>query len=893
MFEKNFEWKIYLLFLVPAVAMLYLSYYFVSDRYQDVQDAKRMQFSAHLINASAKMVHEIQKERGFGAGYLASKGANRSLYLNQLPQTDKSYKSLLEQLHSLKHFPQQLFTQGSFKSFMQHYQSIETVRIKIQHLDISFEKELEYYSRLNDYLLESIYSLSSIFCTVEQSYMTIYHIQKLKEYMGLERAYVYNAILSKNYSPTRLQKIRYLIQNEEKELRKFINSASIEMMLAFDKHIKKDTNSKLIELQKAFFAKQLRPEDASHWFAVITRQIDEYEAFSDLLLKDYLNTTQKIYNKAIQALLSTFILWILSIVAFFVILFILNRLIKKEHILLEDLKIASFTFEAQQPIAITDADGHILRVNNAFCQTTGYTKEEVLGKNLRTFGTLDQDSRFYDQIWEEIEAKGHWNGETFNRRKDGKIVIEKLSISAIRSQNGNIEYLIATYVDVSALKQAQQEAYFQATHDHLTELPNRALMIDKLKDEFIRAKRHNYLDAFMFIDLDGFKDVNDTYGHKVGDQLLIEVAKRLQNSVRQEDFIARISGDEFAAIIQNLSSNENFAAQTVKLLAERIVHDLSQPYYLYEHVIHISASIGIKLFPDGIRDINEIITSADTAMYKAKEEGKNRFVFFNKNIELSIRELALFEEELKNAFEHEQFVFYLQPKVHNSLDEIKSAEMLVRWDHPHKGVLPPSQFLKMVHSLKLDRKLSLLAVEKACLFLHKHRNFYSGNISININAGDLASKEFISEIKKRIEHYRLDPSRIELEILENELIEDFEKVIANMQELQRFGSVFAIDDFGTGYSSIGYLQKLPVEMLKVDRSFVAEIDKTENQALLQMVLELAKTFNLELVVEGIETKEQLQILQNMGVREFQGFYFSKPLSQEQFIALIKKQLKIF
>ena len=410
--------------------------------------------------------------------------------------------------------------------------------------------------------------------------------------------------------------------------------------------------------------------------------------------------------------------------------------------------------------------------------------------------------------------------------------------------------------------------------------------MQRLNEEFVKARRHDFLHAFLFIDLDEFKIINDNYGHDIGDKLLIDVSKRLKSILREEDIVARISGDEFAIVILNIDKSEAEAAKDIKEICTKVINTLNTPFIIKEYNLNISASIGIKLFPDNEKNIDDVIIHADTAMYQAKDQGKNQFVFFDKEIELELKHFQLLEEELNHAYKNDEFEFFYQPKVDVNAEKIVGAEALVRWQHPQKGLLFPCSFLKVASEIGMIPKITNLALHSACKFIKENKDIFSGAISINIDSNELLYSNFEQNIISVIKSYDIDPKQIELEITESELIKDFQTAIVMIKKLQEFGIKFAIDDFGTGYSSITYLQKLPVNSLKIDRSFLQNISDTSNKEIVKMIINMAKTFNMCSVVEGIEDQNQLDFIRKIGANQYQGFLFSKAIDEKSFIELI-------
>ena len=581
------------------------------------------------------------------------------------------------------------------------------------------------------------------------------------------------------------------------------------------------------------------------------------------------------------------LLWILSVLSFFLLLYKLKKLLKNEKRLTAELRIFSSSFDAHEAMAITDPNSTVLRVNEAFVHTTGYAEDEIIGKKISILKSSRYSKTFYTQMWKKIQGVGHWKGEIYNKRKNGEIYLERLSISAIRDEQGTITHYVARFLDISEFKKAENLALSRTNFDFLTGLPDRKSMMTKLQEEYARAKRHNFYSAFLFIDLDNFKKVNDYFGHAVGDALLQEVSSRLSHKIREEDYVARISGDEFCIILTEMGHSRERVGFGLGKICQNIIDNISAPYFINEHRVSIGASIGIKIFPDREGGVNEVITHADAAMYKAKHGGKNRYLFYDGEIERKINESEKLENEIAKAIEDEAFLFYFHPKIDISSNKIAGAELLTRWQHPSKGLLGSEVFMHSIKETKMILIITINTLKKACQFIHAHRKSFSGTFSFNVPARLLSMPDFIELAENTIISYDISPSQIEFEILENEMIEDFHNIVANIQELKALGIKFSIGDFGVEYSSIGYLKKLPIDSIKIDKQFVLGMSDSASRELIKLIINISKVFGLLVIVEGIDSEEHLQLISESGADQYQGDYFSRPLCEQDFIASLE------
>jgi diguanylate cyclase (GGDEF)-like protein/PAS domain S-box-containing protein len=886
--------KILIIFSIPAIALVYFSFSFVELKYKKIDESSMYKLTAKITDTMSKLVHNIQIERGLSAGYIVAKDTQKykNQLLSQYKKTDESFKNFLTFLELKSHAKDMIVDKLGYintplvKKVLLRLKYKDNIRKNVLNHSITFDKEIEYYTNLNTNLLKSIKSFIILLKKQNNDNNALSKLQELKEYAGLERAYIYHQLLLKKFDDKSFQKIKELQIKQDTDQEAFILEASIESLQIYNNNLNLSTEFTLMQLRKKYEQKQLSSKDADFWFNTTTQRIDDLEKISSEILKKYIHISNQVHNKAINSLYITAVLWILSIISLAILSYILKNLIQNEESLIEELRISAYTFDSHEAMTITDVNGTIIKVNDAFTRITGYSREEVIGKNPRVLKSMKHDDEFYKEMWRQLHTVGKWSDDIYNKRKNGEIYLERLSITAIKDEKDITTHYIAQFLDISDVKKAQEIAQHQADHDFLTGLLNRKALIQRLNEEFVKARRHNFLHAFLFLDLDEFKNVNDTYGHNTGDKLLVEISNRLKQLLREEDILARISGDEFAIIILNIDENEAEAAKDISKLATKIIDALNQVFILGEYKIKIGASIGIKLFPDAEKDVASVIIHADTAMYQAKAQGKNQFVFFNKETELKLRHFKLLEEELIQAYKNNEFKFYYQPKIDVKTSKLVGAESLIRWQHPQKGLLSPDSFMDVLIDIGMLHKITLLALNDACLFLKDLKESPLQNISLNINSIEILNDAFEDNIIKTIQKHNIDASKIELEITENELIKDFDTTILKINKLKKFGIRFAIDDFGSGYSSITYLQKLPVNSIKIDKSFLINLSDTSNQEILKMIIDMASIFGMSSVVEGIETKEQLEIIKKYNADLYQGFLFSKALDEDEFKKLL-------
>jgi diguanylate cyclase (GGDEF)-like protein/PAS domain S-box-containing protein len=551
-----------------------------------------------------------------------------------------------------------------------------------------------------------------------------------------------------------------------------------------------------------------------------------------------------------------------------------------------DLRIAASAFESQEGMMITDAQTKILRVNLAFTQSTGYAAEEVVGHTPRMLQSGRHDADFYRSMWDSIQRTGGWQGEIWDRRKDGEIYPKWLTISSVKGEDGVVTNYIGTHHDITERKRAEEKIAELAFFDPLTRLPNRTLLMDRLKQTMTASNRAGTFGALLFIDLDQFKTLNDTLGHGQGDLLLQQVANRLNACVRGGDTVARLGGDEFVVVLENLSENSDDAATQTKALGEKIHSSLGQIYQLGTVEHRITASIGATLFLGQETAVDELLKQADLAMYKAKETGRNALRFFDPAMQSIVLERASLEKNLRRALHEQQFVLHYQPQVEGENMQVIGAEALIRWAHPQRGLMPPTYFIPLAEETGLILPIGHWVLETACRQLArwaKQPALAHLSLAVNISANQLHEDDFVCQVESVLASTGADPKRLKLELTESLLVTEVEEAIKKMAALKAMGVGFSLDDFGTGYSSLSYLKRLPLDQLKIDRSFVEHILIDSNDAAIaKMVIALAESLSLSVVAEGVELESQRVFLAKLGCNSYQGYLFSRPLALKEF-----------
>jgi len=559
------------------------------------------------------------------------------------------------------------------------------------------------------------------------------------------------------------------------------------------------------------------------------------------------------------------------------------------------LRVAAAAFESQQGMLISDANNVILRVNQSFLAMTGYALEEVVGRTPSMFASGRHDQAYYAAMWDAINRSGSWQGEIWDRRKDGEVYPKWLSITAVKDSADRVTHYVATQSDITERKSAEAQIRNLAFYDPLTLLPNRRLLADRLQHALSTSARNGREGALLFIDLDHFKVLNDTLGHDKGDLLLQEVARRIAACVREGDTVARLGGDEFVVMLENLSHDDREAAAQAETIAEKILAALKQPFDLNGKEYCSGASIGITLLVAQENSSDELMKRADLAMYQAKASGRNAVRFFDPSMQAEVSARAALEADLREGLQRQQLVLHYQPQLDGS-GRVTGAEALVRWQHPQRGLVPPNAFIPLAEETGLIvplgswvletacRQLALWATDPACASL---------SIAVNLSAGQLHQDDFVEQVLAVLERSGAPACRLKLELTESQLLNDIEACIAKMNRLRGYGVCFSMDDFGTGYSSLAYLKRLPLEQLKIDQSFVRDVLTDPNDAAIaRTVVALGHALGLAVIAEGVETEAQRDFLARQGCHAYQGYLFSRPLPIHEFDAYLRDRMPV-
>ena len=541
----------------------------------------------------------------------------------------------------------------------------------------------------------------------------------------------------------------------------------------------------------------------------------------------------------------------------------------------DQLRLNATVFETTtEGIVVTDAETRIKTVNPAFTRITGYTSAEAVGRKTDMLSSGRHDKAFYEAMWHSLQAKGYWSGEIWNRRKDGSVFPEWLSVAAISETGGVVTEYVAVFSDITRRKMDEEQIRRQANFDALTGLPNRALLVDRLERAINSATRENWSVALLFIDLDRFKVVNDTLGHVIGDELLQKVAERLRDCVRQTDTVARFGGDEFVVVLEDIKQADDAAE-----ISKKIIHSLDREFELAGRSVYIGASIGISLYPEDAEDADTMLRNADMAMYRAKDSGRNSYQFFTLSMNAQVHQRMELERDLRLAMERGELSLRYQPIMRISDDSMPAVEALLCWQHPQRGIVSTPSFIPLAEDTGLIGPIGRWVLQEACRQAARWREGgLDVRMHVNLSSRQLSQGLSVEEIEATLRQTKLPAANLELEITEGLMLEGEESTLEWLRQVRELGVGLAVDDFGTGYSSLSYLKRFPMDTLKIDRAFIKGIPEDQDDAsLVRAIMAMAESLGLEVVAEGVETPEQLSFLSNLGCGQVQGYLYSRPV----------------
>lgn len=562
----------------------------------------------------------------------------------------------------------------------------------------------------------------------------------------------------------------------------------------------------------------------------------------------------------------------------------ISRQFQSEQRIMLLAKVFEYSIEG---IMITDARNHIIEVNRAFSEITLYSAEEAIGQTPHMLFSGWHDADFYKKMWDGINNRGVWQGEVTDRRKNGETFVQWVTICSVRDATGSATNYIGIFNDITSKKESEKKIHQLAYYDHLTTLPNRSLFYDRVAQAIRMATREGGKLGILFIDLDNFKHINDTHGHLIGDRFLIKVADILRSCVRDEDTVARLGGDEFVLLLEGLSDSQGASA-----VAKNILSHLVGAVSVDGHELSSGASIGISIFPEDGNKLDELIKRADSAMYNAKEGGKNDYRFFTADMNEKVIQRLRIETDLRRAIDSNQFCLHYQPKKRMGSTVVAGVEGLLRWQHPELGLLEPAYFLSVAEESGLINQIGQIVfatgMRQAMIWQQQGMEV---TVALNLSARQLRQRHFVEDVEALLIETGCDPALLELELTESAILDNPDMAIAILGKLRKRGFKISLDDFGTGYSSLSYLKQLPIDKVKIDRSFVSELpEDQESVVLVEAIIALTHKMRLAVIAEGVENEQQLHFLEAQGCEEIQGYYYSRPLSAEKLEQFCQAQI---
>lgn len=940
--------KLSLFFAIPLITIIIFSFTSAQEKYQKLQNANFVISSVNVISVFNELIFGLQKERGLTAGTFIN-NKDKEEYDKFLILLEAQYKSndeLISNVEVKNKKLQTFFTPSLQKKWLAISSSLSGLsRVRNLKSQNIITEPFEEYSVIIASIINFIESTHTLIDNSELSNLasSFISLQWMKEHAGLERGTLNKALVSGQLSSTELKNIFSDIVGQQAAYKRYKNTANDDYQ-SLPPPYSFETDNGIDQYRRVFFTNAIQSFTeqsndllnsnndltAGQWWRTSSQRIDAIHNNSQKIVSGMLSRSEKIAQNARISLFAHSAL-ALSTIIICIILGIkirsrlvgeishiakamrkntttsssnhfireqgndeitdmvraFNQLIHQRAESEESLQLAAQVFkEAHEGILITDLNSNIVDVNPTFCEITGYSRDEVLGNKPNMLSSGKQSPLFYENLWSTLLTQGFWHGEIWNRRKNGELYPEILTITALKNGNNETTHYVAIFTDISEIKNQQKQLEVLAYYDPLTHLPNRTLFADRFSMAVLQCKRHNSLLAVCFLDLDDFKPVNDKYGHKIGDELLIAVSERITSTLRESDSISRQGGDEFILLLGDVYSQ----LQVEKLL-DRLLFYISQPYKIEGKALQITATAGVTIYPSDDSDIDTLIRHADQSMYKAKLEGKRGYSFYNleEDQKTIIKHHHL--QEITEAISKDQFELYYQPKVNMVTGQVYGAEALIRWNKPGIGIIPPLEFLPLIEGTNLDIDIGEwvinTALKQADTWL---RQGLSLEISINISAHHLLSDSFVLQLEDALNrHSSFDPEQLQIEVLESFVLSDVTKIAKIMKKCRRkLGINFALDDFGTGYSTLSHLRNLPADTIKIDQSFVRNmLINNDDYSIIDGVIGLANSFGRHIIAEGVETNDHGLMLIMMGCRDAQGYFIAKPMPSTELSGWIK------
>ena len=874
------------LLIAFLVALSFFAMRSLIERFDSLDNAAQLRSWTNTSSAVSLFIHEVQRERGLSSGYLASGGKNFSDVLTaQLKQTDLSLGALRPKIDGLK------MSHSTRQQLQADFAELPNLRVRTQEQKISRDYTVERYTHIIDLLFEIQLSTfgHGIESSIFRQQMAFIALMQAKEEAGQERALLSAMLSDRNFSAGRMDKLQSIKSFEQARTAHFSSLAEPDLMASFallqeqpyiqsaDRIRQKVRAAGMFEATHGggmLETAQLKLPRAEEWFALSSAKIDAMKAMEDVLSQSVGDSARQLEARARQELL---ISTMLAVLAFVLAAILLGQLQRGQRVTKHQLNLADAVFNnSVESILVTDTAGRIIEVNPAFSRTTGYSREEVIGQHSRLLRSGRHDRTFFVAMQSALDSQGNWQGEIWNRRKNGEIYPALLSIAAVNDEKGQISNYTGMIFDLNQHQQVEALIAQLRTFDGLTGLPNRESWLSALDQAVANGQRNNGQFAVLELDLDRFKIINDSLGHAIGDKVLIESAERIKSCMRRHDIVARPSGNRFSVLLY-----ETAKPQDIGIICEKLITAFSRPFELNEVSAHITASIGVAIYPADGGDTKTVMMAAESALYSAKADGRSVYKYYAAAMNESGRQLFKLERMLRQALENNEFSVVYQPQISAGDECLVGVEALIRWKNPELGNISPVQFIPVAEETGLIVPIGEWVMRVACKQARQWQIDLGWDIpvAVNLSARQFRRNDLLASVQMALDESGLPSRLLELEITEGLLMTDPIGAIDIMRGLQCLGVTTALDDFGTGYSSLAYLKTFPLNRLKIDQAFVRDLpDNASDRAIANTVITLGLNLQMEVLAEGVETEAQRDFLAASGCQVFQGYFYAKPMS---------------
>ena len=878
--------------------LLALSFFAVRsliERTENLENAAQLRTWAATSSTISRFIHEVQRERGLASGYLASSGKSFSdAYKSQLGLTERA---LAELKPKLKQLPLENEARLQLQADLD---DLPELRAKTLALSLSRDYTVDRYSQLIDRLFNLQLNTfgrgfeSAIF----RQQMAFVAFMQAKEEAGQERALLSAMLSDKNFSAGRMDKLKTIKSFEAARTSFFSNMAEPQVVSAFiylqeqpyshsaERIRQKVRTAGLYEATTGVLPEEMQHKlpKAEEWFSLSSAKIDAMKTMEDALNSAVQNSTSELESRARTELLFSALLAVLACILAGVLV---RHLRRGQQVASRQLNLADAVFNnSVESILVTQPDGIIIEINPAFSRMTGYSREEVIGQHARLLRSGRHDQLFYEKLWHTISTAGNWQGEIWNRRKNGDIYPALLSIAAVHDEKGKISNYTGMIFDLSQHKRVDALLKQLSTFDGLTNLPNRDSWLAVLEQAVANGARNNSRFAVLELDLDRFKVINDSLGHTAGDKVLIESAERIKNCLRRNDIVARPSSNRFSVLLP-----DHAEPLDIGTICEKLMASFSLPFELEGGQTHLTVSIGAAIYPTDASDTKTLMMAAESALYSAKADGRNLYKYFALHMNESGRHLFRLERMLRNALSNNEFSVVYQPQIRASDESLVGVEALIRWRNPELGQISPVQFIPIAEETGLIVPIGEWVMKTALHQCKQWQTEFASDIpvAVNLSARQFRRNDLLTSVQLALDESKLPSHLLELEITEGLLMSDPAGAIDIMRGLQCLGVTTALDDFGTGYSSLAYLKTFPLNRLKIDQAFVRDLPANESdRAIANTVITLGLNLGMEVLAEGVETEAQRDFLRDSGCHVFQGYFYAKPMPGNELSAAIRQ-----